>query len=134
MLDRHRRHRVPRRQLRNGHGRVRTGRRGRPDRRKHPRGSGRRTPRNRDGDRHPRSRESRPHADRHRTGHGRGHRDRDRHHHGHRAGGRGRRLGQHLLPELRRRTRRRRCPVHAGDPGHGRHLDRDRDGVGCEQG
>jgi uncharacterized membrane protein YgcG len=24
------------------------------------------------------------------------------------------------------------APVHAGDPGYGRHLDRDGDGVGCE--
>jgi hypothetical protein len=25
------------------------------------------------------------------------------------------------------------APVRAGDPGYGRHLDRDGDGVGCEQ-
>jgi hypothetical protein len=24
------------------------------------------------------------------------------------------------------------APVHVGDPGYGRHLDRDGDGVGCE--
>ncbi|WP_373687051.1 excalibur calcium-binding domain-containing protein [Streptomyces lunaelactis] len=24
------------------------------------------------------------------------------------------------------------APIHAGDPGYGRHLDRDGDGVGCE--
>ncbi|MFI5509369.1 excalibur calcium-binding domain-containing protein [Mycobacterium sp. NPDC051804] len=24
------------------------------------------------------------------------------------------------------------APVHEGDPGYGPHLDRDRDGVGCE--
>ncbi|KUF07913.1 hypothetical protein AUL38_00700 [Leucobacter sp. G161] len=24
------------------------------------------------------------------------------------------------------------APVYAGDPGYGRHLDRDGDGVGCE--
>jgi len=24
-------------------------------------------------------------------------------------------------------------PVHPGDPGYGRHLDRDGDGIGCEQ-
>ncbi|MEV7426425.1 excalibur calcium-binding domain-containing protein [Streptomyces sp. NPDC091212] len=24
------------------------------------------------------------------------------------------------------------APVHAGDPGYGRHLDRDGDGIGCE--
>ncbi|WP_354006236.1 excalibur calcium-binding domain-containing protein [Streptomyces bobili] len=42
----------------------------------------------------------------------------------------------------RRRARRRpsghgeqdaaAAPVHAGDPGYGRHLDRDGDGTGCE--
>ena len=24
------------------------------------------------------------------------------------------------------------APVHRGEPGYGRHLDRDRDGIGCE--
>ncbi|MDV3256876.1 MAG: excalibur calcium-binding domain-containing protein [Sphingomonas sp.] len=24
------------------------------------------------------------------------------------------------------------APVHAGDPGYGRHLDRDGDGIGCK--
>ncbi|MFJ1618660.1 excalibur calcium-binding domain-containing protein [Streptomyces sp. NPDC088251] len=23
-------------------------------------------------------------------------------------------------------------PIHTGDPGYGRHLDRDGDGIGCE--
>ncbi|WP_406379234.1 excalibur calcium-binding domain-containing protein [Streptomyces sp. NBC_01618] len=24
------------------------------------------------------------------------------------------------------------APIHAGEPGYGRHLDRDGDGIGCE--
>ncbi|MFE7356469.1 excalibur calcium-binding domain-containing protein [Streptomyces sp. NPDC057543] len=38
-----------------------------------------------------------------------------------------------VLRQVHRRPRSRRRPIHTGEPGYGRRLDRDGDGIGCEQ-